>query len=92
MATVVGQVLNDRYEILEKVGEGGMAIAYRGRDRVLGRVVAIKVMRPELATDAAFLARFRREARAAAGGCASSSCSRARTARAPASISAHSSW
>ncbi|MCJ7751017.1 MAG: protein kinase, partial [Armatimonadetes bacterium] len=67
MATVVGQVLNDRYEILEKVGEGGMAIAYRGRDRVLGRVVAIKVMRPELATDAAFLARFRREARAAAG-------------------------
>jgi len=67
MATVVGQVLNDRYEILEKIGEGGMAIAYRGRDRVLGRVVAIKVMRPELATDAAFLARFRREARAAAG-------------------------
>jgi len=67
MATVVGQVLNDRYEILEKVGEGGMAIAYRGRDRVLGRVVAIKVMRPELATDAGFLARFRREARAAAG-------------------------
>ena len=67
MATVVGQVLNDRYEILEKVGEGGMATAYRGRDRVLGRVVAIKVMRPELATDAAFLARFRREARAAAG-------------------------
>ena len=67
MAIMVGQVLNDRYEILEKIGEGGMAIAYRGRDRVLGRVVAIKVMRPELATDAQFLARFRREARAAAG-------------------------
>jgi serine/threonine protein kinase len=59
---IVGQVLNDRYEVLEKIGEGGMAVAYRGRDRVLGRVVAIKVMRPELASDAAFLARFRREA------------------------------
>lgn len=64
---IVGQVLNDRYEVLEKIGEGGMAVAYRGRDRVLGRVVAIKVMRPELASDAGFLARFRREARAAAG-------------------------
>jgi serine/threonine-protein kinase len=67
MLTLVGQVLNERYEILEKVGEGGMAIAYRGRDRVLGRAVAVKIMRPELATDAGFLARFRREARAAAG-------------------------
>ncbi len=67
MAAVVGQVLNDRYEVVEKIGEGGMAVAYRGRDRVLGRVVAIKVMRPELASDAAFVARFRREARAAAG-------------------------
>ena len=67
MLTIVGQVLNERYEVLEKIGEGGMAIAYRGRDRVLGRAVAIKIMRPELATDAGFLARFRREARAAAG-------------------------
>ncbi len=65
--TMIGQVLNHRYEILEKIGEGGMATAYRGRDRVLGRVVAIKVMRPELAADAEFLSRFRREARAAAG-------------------------
>jgi len=67
MATMVGQVLNERYEILEKIGEGGMAIAYRGRDRLLGRVVAVKAMRPELATDSGFLARFRTEARAAAG-------------------------
>ncbi len=65
--TMIGQILNHRYEILEKLGEGGMATAYRGRDRVLGRVVAIKVMRPELAADAEFLSRFRREARAAAG-------------------------
>jgi serine/threonine-protein kinase len=65
--TIVGQILNDRYEVLEKIGEGGMAIAYRGRDRLLGRVVAVKIMRPELAADASFLARFRREARAAAG-------------------------
>jgi len=64
---MIGQVLNHRYEILDKAGEGGMAVTYRGRDRVLGRVVAIKVMKPELAADAEFLARFRREARAAAG-------------------------
>jgi serine/threonine protein kinase len=64
---MIGQILSDRYEIVEKIGEGGMAVAYRGRDRVLGRTVAIKVMRPELASDAEFLARFRREARAAAG-------------------------
>jgi len=64
---MIGQVLNHRYEILDKAGEGGMATTYRGRDRVLGRVVAIKVMKPELAADAEFLARFRREARASAG-------------------------
>ncbi len=67
VTSVVGQVLNDRYEVLERIGEGGMATAYRGRDRVLGRIVAIKIMRPELAADDAFVARFRREARAAAG-------------------------
>jgi serine/threonine-protein kinase len=67
MTAIVGQVLNERYEVLERIGEGGMATAYRGRDRILGRVVAIKIMRPELAADSAFLARFRREARAAAG-------------------------
>ncbi len=64
---MIGQVLNDRYEILERLGEGGMAIAYRGRDRLLGRQVAVKVMRPELAASEPFLPRFRREARAAAG-------------------------
>ena len=64
---MIGQVLNDRYEILDKIGEGGMAVTYRGRDRILGREVAVKVMRPELAADAEFLSRFRREARAAAG-------------------------
>ena len=64
---MIGQVLNDRYEIVERIGEGGMAVAYRGRDRLLGRQVAIKVMRPELAASEPFLARFRREARAAAG-------------------------
>jgi len=64
---MIGQVLNERYEILSKIGEGGMAVTYRGRDRLLGRLVAVKVMRPELAADAEFLSRFRREARAAAG-------------------------
>ena len=64
---MIGQVLNERYEILEKIGEGGHAATYRGRDRVLGRAVAVKVLKPALAADAEFLARFRREARAAAG-------------------------
>ena len=52
---------NERYEILEKIGEGGMAVAYRGRDRVLGRVVAIKVMREGPFAGDSDRARFDRE-------------------------------
>ena len=63
----VGQVL-DKYELLERVGQGGMAIVYRGLDRSLKRVVAIKTIRADqLAREEAddILARFRREAQAA---------------------------
>ena len=60
-------VLSDRYRVEARIGEGGMAEVYRGFDPVLNRTVAIKVLLPQFARDAGFLARFRREARAAAG-------------------------
>ena len=59
-------VLNKRYQLLELVGSGGMAPVYRGLDMLLQRQVAVKVLREGLASDPAFLARFQREARAAA--------------------------
>ena len=60
-------VLNNRYHLLNRIGEGGMAVVYRAYDRALDRVVALKVLRPGYGDDTAFLARFQREARAAAG-------------------------
>jgi serine/threonine-protein kinase len=62
----VGRVLGGRYALVELIGQGGMATIYRGRDTKLGRDVAIKILRGEYGTDASFLARFQREAQAAA--------------------------
>ena len=59
-------VFNDRYEIQQRLGRGGMADVYLARDRLLERRVAVKVLFPEFATDPSFVARFRREAQAAA--------------------------
>ncbi len=59
-------VLNDRYHLLELVGSGGMAVVYRAIDTLLQRQVAVKVLREGYANDPSFLARFQREARAAA--------------------------
>jgi serine/threonine-protein kinase len=59
--------LGDRYEIGTELGSGGMATVYSGRDRVLGRPVAIKMLADRYAGDDKFVTRFRREARAAAG-------------------------
>jgi serine/threonine protein kinase len=59
-------LLNDRYRLLELIGSGGMAVVYRGMDTLLQRQVAVKVLREGFASDPAFLARFQREARAAA--------------------------
>jgi len=60
-------VLGSRYLVGETIGQGGMATVYQGRDLRLGRTVAIKMLRPDLARDPAFHSRFRREAQAAAG-------------------------
>src|SRR5439155_2992525 len=61
-----GRVLGGRYELEGELGSGGMATVYLGRDNVLGRTVAVKVLAPNYARDQAFVARFRREAQAAA--------------------------
>ncbi|MFM7871653.1 MAG: serine/threonine protein kinase, partial [Actinomycetota bacterium] len=60
-----GVVLNDRYEMQQRIGRGGMAEVYLARDVLLDRLVAIKVLFPEYATDPAFVERFRREAQSA---------------------------
>jgi predicted Ser/Thr protein kinase len=59
-------VLNNRYHLLATIASGGMAVVYKAQDRLLNRVVAVKVLRPEYAQDPAFLASFRQEAQAAA--------------------------
>ncbi len=60
------RLLGDRYELGDVLGRGGMAEVRRGRDRRLGRTVAIKMLRTDLATDPTFQVRFRREAQSAA--------------------------
>ncbi len=64
--TPVPRMLTGRYEIGEVVGRGGMAEVHRGRDTRLGRPVAVKLLRSDLARDPSFQARFRREAQSAA--------------------------
>src|SRR5699024_11008570 len=60
------RIINGRYEVGELIGRGGMADVYMGLDQRLGRTVAIKMMRPDLARDPQFQTRFRREAHASA--------------------------
>ena len=57
-----GQKINDRYEIIRSIGEGGMANVYLGHDMILDRNVAIKVLRGDLSSDEKFVRRFQREA------------------------------
>ncbi|MBG6215720.1 serine/threonine-protein kinase [Arthrobacter sp. CAN_A6] len=61
------RILNGRYEVRELIGRGGMADVHLGRDLRLGRAVAIKILRKDLARDPLFQSRFRREAQAVAG-------------------------
>ena len=61
-----GRVVDNRYEILEKIGNGGMATVYKAQDKVLKRYVAVKVLREEFTTDEEFIRRFNTEAQSAA--------------------------
>ena len=63
---MTGRVFNNRYQITERIGIGGMAEVYRAQDNVLGRLVAVKVMLPQYAADPNFTKRFKQEAAAAA--------------------------
>ncbi|WP_300279000.1 Stk1 family PASTA domain-containing Ser/Thr kinase [Peptacetobacter sp.] len=59
-------ILGNRYKIEKKIGEGGMAYVYEAKDKLLNRVVAVKVLRPEFVDDQEFLKKFKREAEAVA--------------------------
>lgn len=61
-----GTVIGNRYEIIEKIGTGGMATVYKAKCRILNRFVAIKVLREEFTTDEEFIRRFNSEAQSAA--------------------------
>ena len=63
----VGSFLSDRYEILSKVGAGGMSDVYKAKDHILSRFVAIKVLKQEFSEDSSFVTKFRAEAQSAAG-------------------------
>jgi serine/threonine-protein kinase len=60
------RLLAGRYELLEKIGDGGMAVVYKARCRLLNRFVAIKILKPEFTKDMKFIENFRRESQAAA--------------------------
>ena len=64
---MASRVLSGRYELLEKIGDGGMAVVYKGKDKLLNRFIAVKILRPEFTKDATFVENFKRESQAAAG-------------------------
>ncbi|MCX4351168.1 MAG: Stk1 family PASTA domain-containing Ser/Thr kinase [Lachnospiraceae bacterium] len=63
----IGMIIGDRYEILEKIGTGGMSDVYKAKDHKLNRPVAVKVLKQEFSENANFVSKFRIEAQAAAG-------------------------
>ncbi|MCI9345994.1 MAG: Stk1 family PASTA domain-containing Ser/Thr kinase [Lachnospiraceae bacterium] len=63
----IGMMIADRYEILEKIGTGGMSDVYKAKDHKLNRFVAVKVLKQEFSENANFVSKFRIEAQAAAG-------------------------
>ena len=66
MDPYIGKMLDNRYEILERIGTGGMAVVFKGRDHRLNRLVAVKILKEELAQDAEFRRRFHDESQAVA--------------------------
>jgi len=63
---MIGRVLGNRYELVEKLGEGGMATVYKAKCLILNRFVSVKILKKEYSSDAEFLKKFRREATAVA--------------------------
>lgn len=63
----MGSFIADRYEILEKIGAGGMSDVYKAKDQVLGRFVAVKILKQEFTEDVNFVTKFHTEAQSAAG-------------------------
>ena len=66
MDPYIGKILDNRYEILERIGTGGMAVVYKGRDHRLNRLVAVKILKADLAQDEDFRRRFNAESQAVA--------------------------
>ena len=66
MNRYIGQMLDDRYEILEVIGSGGMSVVYKAMCHKLHRYVAVKILRDEMAEDAELKNRFQAEAHAVA--------------------------
>jgi len=64
---MIGSILNSRYEVLEKIGEGGMSFVYKAKDLTLQRMVAVKVLKNEFNNDKQFVEKFKAEALAAGG-------------------------
>lgn len=63
---MIGKTFANRYKIEEKIGDGGMAVVYKGHDMLLNRAVTLKILRSQFVMDESFVQRFRREAQAAA--------------------------
>lgn len=63
---MVGKIINDRYEIIEQIGQGGMAKVYKAKCNVLNRFVAIKILKDEYIDDDTFSKKFKKESQAAA--------------------------
>lgn len=63
---MIGTMLGNRYELIEKIGEGGMAVVYKAKCTILNRFVAIKILKPEYSNNSEFMEKFRREALATA--------------------------
>ena len=66
MDQYIGKILDNRYEILECIGTGGMAVVYKARDYRLNRLVAVKILKPEMAQDQDIRRRFHDESQAVA--------------------------
>jgi len=63
---LIGKILGGRYELIEKIGGGGMAVVYKAKCHLLNRFVALKILRPEFVEDEEFVYRFKRESQSAA--------------------------